>query len=91
MYCLSRFLLTLALLWQQTIRKKANDKGGLDSSISAADIAAAVARQMQIEIVPELVDMGGEALGAVGEYEIPLKLILADGRRATLDVSVVST
>ena len=73
------------------MRRKVNDKGTLDKPVGAADVAEAVARQMQIEIVPELVDMGNEELKGIGEYELPLKLILEGGEKATLDVSIVST
>ena len=68
-----------------------NDKGQLDKPVTAQDVADAVARQMQIEIVSDLVDMGGEELLGVGEYELPLKLQLANGQRAVIDVNVVST
>jgi hypothetical protein len=53
--------------------------------------ADAVARQLRIRVVPELVDLGGEMLGVVGEFRLPLKLQLASGERATLDVSIAST
>ena len=48
------------------MRRKVNDKGTLDKPVGAADVAEAVARQMQIEIVPELVDMGNEELKGIG-------------------------
>ena len=73
------------------MRRKASDKGELEKPIAAADVADAVARQMQIEIVPDLVDLGAEVLRATGDYELPLKLMLPGGERAKLDVSVVST
>ena len=75
----------------QMMRRKVNDKGQLDKPVTAQDVADAVARQMQIEIVSDLVDMGGEELLGVGEYELPLKLQLANGQRAVIDVNVVST
>ena len=59
--------------------------------MSAQDVADAVARQLQIEIVPSMVDMGGEVLGATGEYQLPLKLVLPGGERAQLELNVLST
>ena len=53
--------------------------------------AEAVARQLRIRLEPEMVDMGGESLRAVGEYRLPLKLVLPSGDRATLDVTLAST
>ena len=53
--------------------------------------ADAVARQLRIRLVPEMVDLGGETLKVVGEYRLPLKLVLPSGDRAALDVSVAST
>jgi ribosomal protein L9 len=73
------------------MRRKVTENGKLDKAVTAEDISDAVARQLQIEIVSELVDMGGEQLQSVGEYELPLKLILPDGERAKLDVNIVST
>lgn len=73
------------------MRRKVSENGKLDKAVTAEDIADAVARQLQIEIVSELVDMGGEQLKAIGEYELPLKLLLPGGERAKLDVNIVST
>jgi ribosomal protein L9 len=73
------------------MRRKVTEDGKLDKAVTAEDIADAVARQLQIEIVAELVDMGGEQLKATGEYELPLKLTLPGGERAKLDVNIVST
>jgi hypothetical protein len=54
--------------------------------------ADTVARQMNIEIVPELLDFAsGDTLYIVGEYRLPLKLVLPSGERAMLDVNVLST
>jgi len=73
------------------MRRKVTGDGKLDKAVTAEDIADAVSRQLQIEIVSGLVDMGGEQLRSVGEYELPLKLILPGDERAKLDVSIVST
>lgn len=73
------------------MRRKVTEDGKLDKAVVAEDIADAVARQLQIEIVSELIDMGGEQLKSVGEYEVPLKLMLPGGERAKLDVNIVST
>jgi len=60
----------------------------LRSSLSAE----AVARQLRIEMVPELLELeASDALRVVGEYRLPLKLVLPSGERAMLDVSVLST
>ena len=60
----------------------------MEEGIGAAAIAAAVAKQLQIEIVEELLDMDGETITVPGEYLIPLKLILGDGSRASLSLRV---
>jgi ribosomal protein L9 len=75
---------------QLVLRRRAKD-GALERPVGAADVAAAVARQLGVEIAPELVDLGGEELGKVGEYRLPLKLVLPGGARAALDVTVQST
>ena len=47
---------------------------------------------MRIELVPELLDLDkDDTLKVVGEYRLPLKLILPNGERAMLDVNVLST
>lgn len=53
--------------------------------------ADAVAKQLRIRLVPEMVDLGGETLKVAGEYRLPLKLVLPSGERAQLDVTVSST
>jgi ribosomal protein L9 len=73
------------------MRRKVTEGGKLDKAVTGEDIADAIARQLQIEIVSELVDMGGEQLKTVGEYELPLKLIMPGGERAKLDVNIVAT
>lgn len=73
------------------MKRKANSEGQLEEDIKAVDIADSVARQLQIEIVPAIIDMGEEVISTVGEYQIPLKLVLPDGSRGTLDVNVFST
>lgn len=55
---------------------------------AAADL---VAKQLRIRLVPEMVDLGGETLKVAGEYRLPLKLVLPNGERAQLDVTVSST
>jgi hypothetical protein len=50
-----------------------------------------VLRQLQVEMVAALVDMGGDVLRTVGEYRLPLKLMLPGGKRAMLDVNIVAT
>ena len=75
----------------QVIKRKTSGGSALDAEVSAADIAAAIARQLRVEVVPELLDLGGESLGVVGEYRVPLKLVLPGGDRAMVDVSVAST
>ena len=42
-------------------------------------------------MVPELVDLGGEKLATVGEYRLPLKMVLPSGDRVALDLTVAST
>lgn len=75
----------------QQIRRKTEDGSKLEQPVTADDVAAAVAKQLQIAIVPALVDMGKEVLSAVGEYRMPLKMVLANGEKATIDVTVLST
>lgn len=60
----------------------------LHSSPPPAD---AVAKQLRIRLVPEMVDLGGETLKTIGEYRLPLKLVLPTGNRVQLDVTVAST
>lgn len=50
-----------------------------------------MAKQLRIRLAPELVDLGGESLRVVGEYRLPLKLLLPSGDRVALDVTVAST
>ena len=50
-----------------------------------------MAKQLRIRLAPEMVDLGGETLRVVGEYRLPLKLVLPGGERAALDVNVAST
>jgi ribosomal protein L9 len=75
---------------QLVLRRRAKD-GALERPVGAADVVAAVARQLGVDIAPELVDLGGEELGKVGEYRLPLKLVLPGGVRAAVDVTVQST
>ena len=75
----------------QQVRRKAKESGQLDQPVTAEDVADVVLRQLQVEIVPQLVDLGGEVLQAVGEYRLPLKLMLPSGQRAMLDVNIVAT
>jgi hypothetical protein len=63
----------------------------LDAGVSSKDISEAVARQLRIAMVPELLELGAEQLTTVGEYEIPLKIVMSGGKRAMLDVTVLST
>lgn len=51
----------------------------------------AVAKQLRIRLVPDMVDLQGERLRVVGEYRLPLKLALPGGERAALNVTVSST
>ena len=50
-----------------------------------------MAKQLRIRLVPEMVDLGGETLGVVGEYRLPLKLVLPNGDRAALNLNIAST
>lgn len=56
--------------------------------MGASDIAKAVAKQLQIEIVEQLIDMEGESLYSPGDFVIPLKMLLSDGSKATLQVHI---
>jgi ribosomal protein L9 len=73
------------------LRRKATEDGALDKSVTSDDIAEAIGKQMQIEIVPDLLDLGGEPLAAIGEYQLPLKLLLPGGERGMVDVTIVAT
>lgn len=75
----------------QTLKRRTKDGQELEQPLHAHDIADAVAKQMRIRLVPEMVDLEGESLGVAGEYQLPLKLELASGARAALSCSVVST
>jgi len=54
-------------------------------------ITVAVAKQLGIEIVEELVDMEGDVVDTTGDFLIPLKLILGDGMKAKIQLRVVSS
>jgi ribosomal protein L9 len=75
----------------QNFKRRTKDNAELQEPVNAQDVADAVGRQLRIHMVPELVDLEGESLREVGEYRLPLKLVLASGDRATLDVSISST
>lgn len=62
-----------------------------NQSPSPTPAADAVAKQLRIRLVPDLVDLGGEKLSVVGEYRLPLKMVLPSGDRVTLDLTVAST
>ena len=73
------------------LKGKVRDADGLLlEAVGPPDIVAGVAKQLQIEIVEELLDMKGESLVSPGDYLIPLKLLLFDGSRAALQVKVVA-
>lgn len=73
-------------------RKTLPDSKALAQEVAVKDIVDAIAKQMRIEVVPELVDVPpSETLKEVGEYRLPLKLIMPSGQRAGLDVTVAST
>lgn len=73
------------------VKRKTTDGQSLERPLAAADLAEVVARQLRVQLVPEHIDLGGETLGVVGEYLIPLKLLLPNGERVVLDVNVAST
>lgn len=50
-----------------------------------------MAKQLRIRLAPEMVDLQGERLRVVGEYRLPLKLVLPGGERAALNLAVSST
>eukprot|EP00887_Chlorella_sp_A99_P000764 scaffold5.g764.t1 len=74
-----------------TIKRKTGDGQRLDMPVSKQDIADAVARQLRVALAPELLDIGTDRLAVVGEYRLPLKLVLPSGERAALDVNISST
>lgn len=75
----------------QLLKGKVGDADSLLlEAVGPADIVAGVAKQLQIEIVEELIDMKGESLASPGDYLIPLKLLLLDGSRAALQVKIVA-
>lgn len=73
------------------IKRKASETGLLDKPIYAQDVAEAVSKQFQIELVEKMVGMGSECLERVGDYELPLNFYLPGNKRASLDVRVEST
>ncbi|KAL4445852.1 hypothetical protein ABPG77_009051 [Micractinium sp. CCAP 211/92] len=74
-----------------TLKRRTMDGQALEQALTAQDISDAVAKQLRIRLVPEMVDLGGETLKVAGEYRLPLKLVLPSGERAQLDVTVSST
>ena len=75
----------------QKVRRRADKAGNLEKDVGAADVAEVIARQLQIDFVPELLDMRDSVIKTVGEYEIPTKLILPSGNAVVLDVNITST
>lgn len=55
------------------------------------DVVEAVARQLRITLVPELLDIGNEKLSEVGEFLLPLKIVTPAGQRAQLEVHIAAT
>lgn len=74
-----------------THRGRVQGDGVLESSIGPKDITVAVAKQLGIEIVEELIDMEGDVIDTTGDFLIPLKLIQGDGMRAKIQLRVVSS
>lgn len=74
------------------LKGKVGDNDGLLlEAVGPAEIVAGVAKQLQIEIVEDIIDMKGESLVSPGDYLIPLKLLLFDGSRAALQVKVAKS
>lgn len=74
-----------------TYKSKVRDGGVLESSIGPKDLTVAVAKQLGIEIVEELVDMEGDVIDTAGDFLIPLKLIKGDGTKTHLQLRVVAS
>ncbi|PRW59172.1 50S ribosomal L9 [Chlorella sorokiniana] len=74
-----------------TLKRRTLDGQKLETPLAAQDVADAVAKQLRIRLVPEMVDLGGETLSVVGEYRLPLKMVLPSGDRVALDLTVAST
>lgn len=55
------------------------------------DVVEAVARQLRVSLAPELLDIGSEKLGEVGEFLLPLKIVTPAGQRAQLEVHITAT
>ncbi|PSC67879.1 hypothetical protein C2E20_8529 [Micractinium conductrix] len=73
------------------LKRRTKDGQALEAAVDAQDISDAVAKQLRIRVVPEMVDLGGETLKVVGEYRLPLRLVQPDGARVNLEVSIAST
>ena len=75
----------------QVIKRKTADGQQLDAAVGREDMVEAVARQLRVELHPGLLDIGEDRLAVVGEYRLPLKLVLASGEQAMLDLTISST
>lgn len=65
--------------------------GELEEPINALDIAEEMKKQMSIDIDFRMLGLGTRTLNVVGEYTIPLQLIMPDRSRAQLSVTVASS
>jgi large subunit ribosomal protein L9 len=65
--------------------------GELEEPINALDIAEEMKKQMSIDIDFRMLGLGTRTLNVVGEYTIPLQLIMPDRTRAQLSVTVASS
>jgi large subunit ribosomal protein L9 len=72
------------------IKRKAAEDGDLAQPIDADDVVDAVAKQLRIDMVPELLRMP-EPLTATGQWTVPLEIRLANGDQAVLQVEVAKT
>lgn len=74
-----------------THRGRVQGEGVLESPIGPKEITVAVAKQLGIEIAEDLIDMEGDVVDTVGDFLIPLKLILGDEMKAKIQLRVVSS
>lgn len=67
---------------------KVQEDGTLAKPIGPQTITTAIAKQIGIEIVEDMIDMEGETLDTPGDFLIPLKLIKGDGTKGSVQLRV---
>jgi large subunit ribosomal protein L9 len=84
-------IVSKSLLFKRKTYEDDERLGELEEPINALDIAEEMKKQMSIDIDFRMLGLGTRTLNVVGEYTIPLQLIMPDRSRAQLSVTVASS